>query len=472
LAAAIIMFNSNNGSKKRKLTDKELSVLEQQRRVAAKLATGKATASSSSAIVSVASQQPPNKPPPSSKQAAILQAKNQTEAIQKVFQTRPSVAAADQKRPAIRSKTAAPPTTVAAALAQARARTKIPSVAGKMCSTVTHPTTTSQLSLTRKTTSHLASLVSASMQTTVDASPSSYGVVDPDDFWKNLRDWDFLSAYVKEAGANKQPRGQQPQGNANNASNTNTSKSLPDTYISHRHYIASWAPLCLAECRAQMLSEALQNTREVFHAVLIETPKNSIGSAVDSVLVICRSIHRGQRSDLQFYANDCVILVPTERVEFVQRCMKEGKDDDGDSMRKYGLLGHAEHTRKGVDGLQLKISKKHWAKAGGADMSILKIGCNITALREFTALCRVESIPLTRHLLGQDLDGRPQAKVTATTKAALLNKMGGTTALGKGFTKYVNSKFNQSQLMAISAAAMEYGQGGFTLIKGPPGTGK
>jgi hypothetical protein len=84
----------------------------------------------------------------------------------------------------------------------------------------------------------------------------------------------------------------------------------------------------------------------------------------------------------------------------------------------------------------------------------------------------VESIPLTRHLLGHDLDGRPQAKEAATTKAALLNKMGGTTALGKGFTKYVNSKFNQSQLMAISAAAMEYGQGGFTLIKGPPGTGK
>jgi senataxin len=342
------------------------------------------------------------------------------------------------------------------------------------------------------------------MQTTVDAvSASSYGVVDPDDFWKNLRDWDFLSAYVKEVAANKQPRGQpqtktkpQPEGNAKKASNENdnnnkntttdnnsssSSKSLPDTYISHRHYIASWAPLCLAECRAQMLSEALQNTTTLhFHPVLIETPKSSMGSAMDSVLIICRSIHRGkqqqQRSDLQFYANDCVLLVPTEHVEFVQRCMKEGKDDDKDNdnvfMRKYGLLGHAEHTRKGIDGLQLKLSKKHWAKAGRADMSILKIGCNITAWREFTALCRVESIPLTRHLLGHDLDGRPQAKEAATTKAALLNKMGGTTALGKGFTKYVNSKFNQSQLMAISAAAMEYGQGGFTLIKGPPGTGK
>jgi len=107
-------------------------------------------------------------------------------------------------------------------------------------------------------------------------------------------------------------------------------------------------------------------------------------------------------------------------------------------------------------------------------MSIWKIGSNITAWREFTALCRVESIPLTRYLLGQQLDGSQpeQQQLASTTKTQLLEKMGGTTALGKGFTAYANAKFNQSQLLAISAAAMEYGNGGFTLIKGPPGTGK
>ena len=57
-------------------------------------------------------------------------------------------------------------------------------------------------------------------------------------------------------------------------------------------------------------------------------------------------------------------------------------------------------------------------------------------------------------------------------KRELLKKMGGAAALGEGFTKYATDKFNPSQLGAISAASSEYGEGGFTLIKGPPGTGK
>lgn len=57
-------------------------------------------------------------------------------------------------------------------------------------------------------------------------------------------------------------------------------------------------------------------------------------------------------------------------------------------------------------------------------------------------------------------------------KEEMLKKMGGTAALGVGFTKYATKKFNPSQLGAISAASTEYGEGGFTLIKGPPGTGK
>lgn len=459
------MFNSNFNSKKRKLTDKEATVLEHQRLVAAKLAIA---AGSMAQGTTTKTSQP--KPLPSSKQAAIIQAKNQSETIQNIFH-RPDVEINLQKRPSIRSKIG-PPTTAAAALAQARARNPTPknTISSVIDLTKTLDDKKSSILLTRKSTSHLASLVTASMQTTIDSTPSTYGVVDPDDFWKNLRDWDFLSAFVKEIGSNMKPRGTQPHDESNNNNNSNNKKTLPDTFISTRHYIASWAPLCLEECRAQMLSEAMQNQKEVFHSVMIEIPKSNFGSAMESVVVICRTKSRGQRNDLQFYANDCVILVPTEHAEFVQQLMKKG--DIEQNMRKYGLLGHTEHTRKGVDGLQLKVSKKLWAKAGGTEMSILKIGSNITAWREFTALCRVESIPLTRHLLGEHLSGLQQPPLAPISKAQLLDKMGGTSALGKGFTKYANSKFNQSQLMAISAAAIEYGHGGFTLIKGPPGTGK
>ena len=59
--------------------------------------------------------------------------------------------------------------------------------------------------------------------------------------------------------------------------------------------------------------------------------------------------------------------------------------------------------------LILKISKRKWAQVGssktggksgsGAQMYLLKIGCNITALREFTALSCVDILPLKHYLL-------------------------------------------------------------------------
>ena len=54
-------------------------------------------------------------------------------------------------------------------------------------------------------------------------------------------------------------------------------------------------------------------------------------------------------------------------------------------------------------------------------------------------------------------------------KLVHLQSMGGKDELGDGFITYAKNKFNTSQLGAISAAATEYGCGGFTLVKGPPG---
>ena len=130
--------------------------------------------------------------------------------------------------------------------------------------------------------------------------------------------------------------------------------------------------------------------------------------------------------------------------------------------------------------LLLKVSKRWWATLGMEDMLLWKLGSNMTALREYTALCRVESIPLRRFLLGQHLvddDDDAHKKDSAAASHdndthAMLDKMGGVNALGKGFTKYAQEKFNPSQLAAISASAEEYGNGGFTLTKGLPGMGK
>ena len=57
-----------------------------------------------------------------------------------------------------------------------------------------------------------------------------------------------------------------------------------------------------------------------------------------------------------------------------------------------------------------------------------------------------------------DDDGEKQAK------KEILQKMGGPISLGKGFVDYARHKFNLSQLKSISASAVEYGNGGFTLV--------
>ena len=119
-------------------------------------------------------------------------------------------------------------------------------------------------------------------------------------------------------------------------------------------------------------------------------------------------------------------------------------------------------------------------------MVLLKLGCNVTNMREFSALCRIKSLPLLPYLLCKKMtkakdsfdqlseilaggNGESMKKNNNHDKAVLINSMGGDAQLGEGFTKYAKQKFNPSQLGAISAAATEYGQGGFTLVKGPPG---
>jgi hypothetical protein len=119
----------------------------------------------------------------------------------------------------------------------------------------------------------------------------------------------------------------------------------------------------------------------------------------------------------------------------------------------------------------VKVSKRKWAQIGQANMiAVPWKGGNVTALREFTALCRMETLPLKRYLLGQHLangnTNHRKQEYHRLSSQQLLNEMGGREALGKGFVEYATKKFNNSQLTAIAASANQYGDGGFTLIKG------
>lgn len=95
-----------------------------------------------------------------------------------------------------------------------------------------------------------------------------------------------------------------------------------------------------------------------------------------------------------------------------------------------------------------------------------------TALREFNALIRLDEVPLSKYLLDGKNDSTEveHSKGDASgndTKFDPLSQSG----LPVGFRIFIKSKMNTSQLQAITASSKEYGSGGFTLIKGPPGTG-
>lgn len=97
------------------------------------------------------------------------------------------------------------------------------------------------------------------------------------------------------------------------------------------------------------------------------------------------------------------------------------------------------------------------------------------ANREFKALSTADEISLTKYLLdGGKASSRSKAEngeaaVEKSTTFDPISAEGGKDSLPVGFRIFIKSKMNISQLHAITASASEYGDGGLTLIKGPPG---
>jgi hypothetical protein len=358
-----------------------------------------------------------------------------------------------------------------------------------------------------------------------------YDKIEPNDYWKNMTSWDFLGDLNDRMTTNttttitrrncegkggddadddgdrtKRRRRTTPP------SSSTTSSPLPDSFGSYREYCALWAPLCLEEARAQLLSEVVGDIPHWKGAgrrdrgpvrVALEPMRKDVHSTSDFVGVRVRDVltESSDYKDRAFIANDIVILMRDESHLWEAAggtLLQEKKQPprQGQSCRpdRHGLVGYIEYTHRSIEGLIVQVSRQLWSDVGTSEMVLLKLGCNITSLREFTALCRMDSIPLLEYILGSKMTSskvaaRPAKSMAescidagyldATTdmhtsdekgaKRDVLSMMGGPSALGKGFADYASRKFNLSQLGAISASAQEYGEGGFTLIKGPPG---
>jgi hypothetical protein len=522
-------FNGSNG----KLSQKEREILERQRKLAASLKPA----------VAAPKAAPLFRPTQSSKTKSAPAIIDLTRPKPKPHSTLKAAPAQLQKRPAKKDPSAArahssavAPTTATAVVRKrpsvhsssallTAARKKAAEAASASTSTSTSNSTASASTetdahlhshshepqkkksgkpspkLQRKTLaksnapSSLATLVqNISAAETVDPdSYSSLPSVEPDDFWKHMREWDFVSQYNSLIWQQKHP---------NESAATTTAdlgrKPLPDIFLSPNHYKAAWAPLQLAECRAQLMQGAIRNmadpllvqVKTVASGAYRRGGHNNRNMMKDApwleenetgCYVQIRPKHRGQGDGISFMANDLVLLL-TGRYKDILRQIQQGTArpplgndlDDPTAFKSSGFVGHTEASYRDVNGMTLKISRRKWIQLGSEDMYLVKIGNNVTALREFTALCRVDNLPTRRFILGQHLEDEVHRRKLSRNQSTqqLLEQMGGTQALGAGFIEYARRKFNASQLTAIAASAHEYGEGGFSLIKGPPGTGK
>lgn len=70
-----------------------------------------------------------------------------------------------------------------------------------------------------------------------------------------MRDWDLVSQYANTVQQQQQPKGGGTKNDDDETSGISNKKPLPNVFLNPCHYMAAWAPLCLAECRAQILQE-------------------------------------------------------------------------------------------------------------------------------------------------------------------------------------------------------------------------
>jgi senataxin len=482
-----------------KLSNKEREILERQRKLAARFTPA-----------------PPSARPPSSS-SRILDEKSKTNASS-TSQTNSTVIdlthpsdAPSQKRPSKKRPLSSSASSAQAVLAAARVKAQATSAPAKPASTGRCSQETESKpspKLKRKVVERrdsagtsLAKLVQHVTATStnhpldLDSNHSNNTMpsIEPDDFWKHLREWDFVSQLASET---------RMQGNMASSSNDdeiNSKKPLPNVFLSHRHYMSAWAPLCLAECRAQILQQFNTNSSVKAKTILVTTESTSSRSRARNFqknapmadipwmeenetgsYILIRPQKRQDGSDLKFSANDLVLLVRSDYptilsdIETGVARPPDGKDpNDPHAYKSVGLVGHTEMSRNELNGLVVKVSKRRWAVVGKKEMYFVPLGNNITALREFTALCRVDQLPLKNYLFGLHLEKVENRRKLSSRQSTeqLLQLMGGKQSLGPGFIDFCKNKFNASQLTAITASAHEYGDGGFTLIKGPPGTG-
>ncbi|CAI5731648.1 unnamed protein product [Peronospora farinosa] len=312
----------------------------------------------------------------------------------------------------------------------------------------------------------------ASMQVKADRRPQkttvSYSSVQSnytlDNFFDEILEWKFLEALKREMQTNHSYH------TANEGSEEGEVEvgKVPSKFRSYEHYLSVWKPLALEEVQAQTINAVTTDhpsptlvTVKGFGATFIsKSCKIRAFSGVDSKKQNGSGMRRNQLSDL--FMNDLVLMSPDP--DYFRKALASSKGEHSlkseangkaePDIPLVGFLAIVSTQRASKEGLTMTILKSALgALEKEENIYLFKLNNLVTSVREFRALCDCSHYGLLPLLLsGEYKQGTMQLD-----------------SLGLKYVQWLSRTFNESQREAITAAATSEG---FTLIKGPPGTGK
>lgn len=298
-------------------------------------------------------------------------------------------------------------------------------------------------------------------QTTVSYSgvPSNHTL---DNFFDEILEWKFYEALRRET------QSRHSYNTANDGSEEGEVEVVidivPSKFRSYEHYFSVWKPLALEEVQAQTINAVTTDhpspTPVIVKGFGATFISKSCKIRVDPKKQNIPGMRRNQLSEL--FMNDLVLISPDQ--DYFRKALASSKGGHGMKSEAngeaapdtppVGFLAIVATQRASKEGLTMTILRSGWGALEKEENSYLfKLNNLVTSVREFRALCDCSHYGLLPLLLsGEHKQGTMQLD-----------------SLGLKYVQWLSRTFNDSQREAITAAATSEG---FTLIKGPPGTGK
>ncbi|CAI5730304.1 unnamed protein product [Hyaloperonospora brassicae] len=295
-------------------------------------------------------------------------------------------------------------------------------------------------------------------QTTVSHSgvPSNYTL---DNFFDEILEWSFFEALRQEA------QGSHSHGTdaTNEGSEKGDVEQVPSKFRSYEHYFSVWKPLALEEVQAQTINAVTTDNPSPISVTVKGFGATFISKSCKVRVDLRKQNASGMRRHplSEFYANDLVLISPDAGYfRTALAPLRGGHGKKGEANKEaatgppVGFLAIVATQRASKEGLTMTILRSGWGALEKEKSTYLfKLNNLVTSVREFRALCDCSHYGLLPLLLsGKHKQENMQLD-----------------SLGLKYVQWLSRTFNDSQREAITAAATSEG---FTLIKGPPGTGK